>query len=125
MGSIITVNDTLQLTKKQSFPKQLDVKTHLVKPYLAKQFKEEVFEFKNKDEIRIYKAPPVRNFLVENTEGKWIYWGLVHVLEINHDYVKRTTSGKFRIIYIYTPLEMKKAHSMIDRVEETDYFKSS
>ena len=66
--------------------------------------------------------PPVRNFLVENINGKWVYWGLIYITEIKHDYANATTSGKFKIIYINTPEEMKVAHNIIDRNEATDYF---
>ena len=121
MGSYVEINDTLQITKEQGFPKELDWKQHIVKPYDAEQFKDKVFEFKNKPNIRNYHMPPVRNFLVENVNGKWIYWGLVHVLEVNHDYINKTTSGKFKITYINSPEEMKLAHNIIDRNSET-YF---
>ena len=121
MGSYVEINDTLQITKEQGFPKELDWKQHIVKPYNAEQFKDKVFEFKNKPNIRNYHMPPVRNFLVENINGKWIYWGLVHILEVNHDYINKTTSGKFKITYINSPEEMKLAHSIIDRNSET-YF---
>ena len=121
MGSYVEINDTLQITKEQGFPKELDWKQHIVKPYDAEQFKDEVFEFKNKPNIRNYHMPPVRNFLVENVNGKWIYWGLVHILEVNHDYINKITSGKFKITYINSPEEMKLAHSIIDRNSET-YF---
>jgi len=124
MGSIIEINDTLQITKEQGFPPELDLEKHLEKPYKAEDFEGKVFEFKNKSGIRIYKIPPVRNFLVENKNSKWIYWGLVHILEVVHDNVNKTTSGKFKIIYINTPEEMKKAHDLIDRREETNFFSS-
>ncbi|MEK7174648.1 MAG: hypothetical protein AAB759_03250 [Patescibacteria group bacterium] len=122
MGSIITTNDTLQLTREQGFPAALDLEIHLKTPYEAKDFDGKIFEFKNKPSIRVYQAPPVRNFLVENKNGKWIYWGLVHILEITHDYGNKTTSGKFKIIYLYTPDEMRKAHDLIDRNGETQFF---
>ena len=122
MGSLIEINDTLQLTKEQGFPLELDLENHLQKPFTAKDFEGQVFEFKDKPKIRIYKAPPVRNFLVENREGKWIYWGLVYLTEVTHDYVKQTTSGKFKIIYINTPEQMKSAHDLIDRNPETNFF---
>lgn len=122
MGSIIEINDTLQLTREQGFPAVLDLETHLKTPYKAENFDSKVFEFKNKSNVRIYKAPPVRNFLVENKNGKWVYWGLVHILEITHDYENKTTSGKFKIIYLYTPDEMRKAHDLIDRNKETEFF---
>ena len=80
-----------------------------------------IFEFKDKPKIRIYKTPPVRNFLVQNVNGKWIYWGLIHIVEVVHDTIKQTTSGKFKIIHIYSPEEMKFAHRLIDRNKETDF----
>lgn len=122
MGSIIELNDTLQLTKEQGFPSELNLEKHMRSPLNLKDIEDKIFEFKDKPNIRVYKVPPVRNFLVENRDRKWIYWGLVHVLEITHEYEKKITSGKFKIIYINTPEEMKKAHELIDRNDETKYF---
>jgi len=119
MGSIIETNDTLQLTREQGFPVELDLVRHKESPLTAEEFKDRVFEFSAKPAIRIYHAPPVRNFLVENREGKWIYWGLVHIVEVAHDYVNQTTSGKFKILYLYPPEDMSKAHELIDRNPET------
>lgn len=124
MGSFIETNDTLQITTEQGFPDELTYEKHQYKPFKAEDFKNKIFEFRNKDKIRIYHTPPVRNFLVQNINGKWLYWGLIHILDIFHDYEKQTTSGKFKIIYIYTPEEMKQAHKLIDRNKETDYLKA-
>jgi len=121
MGSFIETNDTLQITPAQGFPRELNYEQHIKNPLAADAFKNKIFEFKDKDKIRIYHAPPVRVFLVQNINGKWLYWGLVHVLEVVHDQVNKTTSGKFKIIYIYTPEEMKQAHRLIDRNRETDF----
>ena len=121
MGSFVEINDTLQITKEQGFPQELDLKKHLIKPYTAEQFEGQVFEFKDKPSIRNYQMPPVRNFLVENIDGKWLYWGQIHILEIKHDYINRTTSGKFKIIYINKPEEMEMAHNLIDRNKDTFY----
>ena len=121
MGSFIEINDTLQITNEQGFPEELNYNKHKIKPFTVDDFKDRIFEFKNKPKIRIYKLPPVRNFLVQNIDGKWLYWGLVHLLEVHHDNVKQTTSGKFKIIYIYTPEEMKHAHKLIDRNKDTDF----
>ena len=122
MGSYVEINDTLQLTKEQGFPEELNWKQHLIKPYTAEQFEGKIFEFKNKPNIRNYQMPPVRCFLVENIEGKWLYWGLVHVLEVKHNYIDKLTSGKFKIIYINKPEEMEIAHNLIDRNKDT-FFK--
>lgn len=121
MGGFIEINDTLQISKEQGFPEVLDFEKHKTKPFTAEDFKDKIFEFKDKPKIRIYKLPPVRNFLVQNIDGKWLYWGLVYIIEVTHDNVKQTTSGKFKIIYIYTPEEMKYAHKLIDRNKNTDY----
>jgi hypothetical protein len=122
MGSFVELNDTLQLTSDQGFPSELDLEKHLKDPYNLEQFKDKVFEFQNKPDIRIYKIPPVRNFLVENKNGKWIYWGLVHILETTCDYVNKTTSGKFKIIRINSSEEMKNAFELIDMRPEMNYF---
>ncbi len=122
MGSFIEINDTLQLTAAQGFPAELDVERHLTTPFRVEDFRGRVFEFSNKDGIRIYHAPPVRNFLVENRDGRWIYWGLVSILEVTHDYANKTTSGKFELLHIYTPDEMKRAHDLLDRREEKRFF---
>jgi hypothetical protein len=121
MGSIIELNDTLQITSEQGFPKELDYEQHKAKPFIAEGFKDKIFEFKNKPKIRIYQLPPVRNFLAHNINGKWLYWGLIHMIEVTHDNIKNTTSGKFKIIYIYTPEEMLYAHKLIDRDKDTDF----
>lgn len=44
------------------------------------------------------------------------------MLEVTHDNVKKTTSGKYTIVYLYTPAEMPVAHQLIDRNQETDFF---
>ena len=121
MGSFIEINDTLQISTKQGFPKELDYKQHKIKPFKASDFRGRVFEFKDKPKVRIYKLPHVRNFLVQNINGKWLYWGLIHITEVVHDNIKQTTSGKFGIIYIYTPEEMKYAHKLIDRNKDTNF----
>ena len=116
------LNDTLQISDDQGFPAELDLEKHKAKPFVAEDFKNIIFEFHNKPGVRIYKIPPVRNFLVQNINGKWLYWGLIHILETTCDYAKQTTSGKYKIIYIYSPEEMRKAHEMIDRAAKTDFF---
>lgn len=41
------------------------------------------------------------------------------MLEVHHDYINKTTSGKFKIIYINKPEEMNMAHNLIDRNKDT------
>jgi len=125
MGSYVEINDTLQLTKEQGFPcNEINLERHLEKEYTAKDFEGKIFEFYDKPNIRNYQMPPVRNFLVENRDGKWIYWGLIHILEVTHDYELKTTSGKFKIIHINNVEQMKMVHNIIDRNKNTDFFDS-
>ena len=121
MGGQITLNDTLQISKEQGFPAELDYEKHKEKPFVAEDFKDRIFEFKDKPTIRVYHAPPVRNFLAQNIDGKWLYWGLAHIVEVKHDTINKTTSGRFKIVYIYSPEEMGLAHLMIDRNPKTDF----
>jgi hypothetical protein len=122
MGSLIELNDTLQLTVEQGFPAELDLERHLKQPIGLEAVKGKVFEFKNKPAIRNYQQTPVRVFLVQNIGGKWVYWGLVQVLEVTHDYVGVTTSGKFKITRLNTPDEMKQMFELTDGREEFNYF---
>lgn len=122
MGSLIEINDTLRINKEQGFPAELDLQTHLQNPYMLDAVADKVFSFSSKPNIRVYKQPPVRNFLVEDVDGKWVYWGKCHILEVHHDYVKNETSGKFKIISINSPEDMKKAFDLIDLVPENNYF---
>ncbi len=121
MGSTIITNDSLQITREQGFPSELDYSRHQKTPLHDEDFANKIFEFKNKPVLRVYQAPPVRNFLIENYDGKWIYWGLIHIIEVRLDYINKTTSGKFKIIHIYSPEEMKMAHDMLDRNPETRF----
>ncbi len=124
MGSMIEINDTLQITKEQGFPVELDLDRHLEDPFTLDDVAGKVFSFRAKPSIRVYQQPPVRNFLVENRDGKWIYWGQCFILEIVHDYEKQETSGKFTVVGVNTPKQMKQAFGFLDRNPERDYFEN-
>lgn len=91
----------MQISKEQCFPEELKYEQHTIKPFQASSFKGKIFELKDKPKVRIYKLPPVRNFLAQNINEKWLYWGLVYLFEVIHDNVRQTISGKFEIIFIY------------------------
>ena len=122
MGSLIEINDTLRISKAEGFPAILDIEKHKVTPYILADFKDRVFSFKDKPNMRVYHAPPVRCFLVEDIGGKWLYWGLCHILEVKSDYINKITSGKFKIIYLNTYEEMKKVYELVDRNPGNNYF---
>jgi hypothetical protein len=114
MGSFVEINDTLQITREQGFPSELDLEKHKASPFTTDQFKDRIFSFKEKPDIRCYHQPPVRCFLAENKKGEWIYWGQIFVKSITHDYEKKTTSGTFKIVKIYNPDEMVVAKNLIE-----------
>lgn len=124
MGSFIEINDTLRITKEQGFPAELDIEQHLKTPYTIEDVKDKIFEFTAKPKIRVYKIPPVRNFLAEDLSGKWIYWGLVFITEVHHDYEKQETYGKFKIVRLNTPDEMKEMFKLTHfNKPDENYFK--
>ena len=122
MGSIVELNDTLRITKEQGFPAILDISVHLKKPFKLSDLEGQIFEFTAKEKVRVYQQSPIRNFLVEFLDGKWLYWGLCEVIAVHHDYESKMTSGKYKITRLNTPEEMKLAFDLIDTREEFNYF---
>jgi len=121
-GEKVELNDTLQLTPEQGFPDFLIWEEHERTPFNASITSKEVFSFQKKPRRRIFHEEGIRVFLVENRDGKWIYWGLVHILSTSYDKETDTTSGTFKIIHIHPPDVMKTIHREIDRNPETDFF---
>lgn len=103
MGSFIELNDTLQITTEQGFPLELDLRKHLEEAFTAEDFKDRVFEFRGKPNMRVFHPAPTRVFLVHNIEDKWLYWGHCHIIEQTIHADTKTTSGKFIITKLYTP----------------------
>jgi hypothetical protein len=107
MGSFIELNDTIQITTEQGFPVDiLDLEKHQKNPITLNEIKDKIFEFTNKPKARIYHPAPTRCFLVQNIDGKWLYWGKAIILEQTikgETPDNQTTSGKFKIIQIYDP----------------------
>lgn len=122
MGSFIEINDTLRISKAQGFPEELIIENHVKSAFELKDFEDRVFSFVNKPKIRVYKLPPIRNFLVEDLNGKWLYWGLCRIMSIQHDYVAQTTSGTYKIIKLNNPAEMKMAFDLIHNTNNGDNY---
>lgn len=111
MGNKIEINDTLKISKERGFPKVLDVNAHRNSPIKLEYVLGREFEFWNDDE-RLYHRPSTRVFLVEEIEGKWIYWG--HCLITSQTIENGKTSGRYKITKLYDPfyqVEMTKNES--------------
>ena len=122
MGSFVELNDTLQISAAQGFPEVLDLEAHLRRPIEFEMVEGQVFEFSGKTSIRNYQQVPVRVFLVQNIGEKWVYWGLIHMLEVTHDYVAKNTSGKYKIVRLNSPEQMKQMFALTDGRTGMDYF---
>jgi hypothetical protein len=113
MGSYIEVNTILSLTHEQGFPKELDYEKHKEKPYTIEAYTDRIFEFNGKEGIRIYPVPPVWTYLVELVDDKWLFWGQVEIIETTTNSKTNTTGGKFKLIKLFSPEEMKLAEQII------------
>ncbi len=131
MGTKIEINDTLNLTADQGFPCDvLNLQKHCEKPVEASQLCGKIFDFKLKEDARIFHLDPVRVFLVQNIEGKWLFWGhaLIQRQEIKKrnagDYWKAgewETTGSFFIKQIYAP-DLQKTITMNESPPGKSYF---
>lgn len=83
----LIINDTLQITYAQGFPETLELN------------KEYSFD---KDKRRLYRLPPARVFLVHNKDGIWDYRGEAIITELNILPLESKTSGKFKIVKLYS-----------------------
>jgi hypothetical protein len=83
----LIMNDTLQITYAQGFPKELELN------------KDYSFE---KDNLRLYRLPPVRVFLAHNKDGVWDYLGEAIITELNILPLKNKTTGKFKVVKLYS-----------------------
>ncbi|UTW61326.1 hypothetical protein KFE98_15075 [bacterium SCSIO 12741] len=129
MGSFIEVNDTLPLTVEQGFPANiLDINRQSTSnPVTLKEVEGRIFEFHNKPSARIFQRDPVRLYLVQKIDGKWLFWG--HALLQTQQWEKTdpedndswTTSGSYIINKIYDP-EYQKAVTINESVPGLSYF---
>lgn len=94
MGSNIEINDTLCLTKEQGFPCELlNLAANSRQGIDFSALEGKVFSF-HKDDARLFHLDPCRVFLVENINGKWLFWG--HALIQSQEIRKRNNGPKWK-----------------------------
>lgn len=113
MGNNIEVNDTLQITKQQGFPTDVfNLEAHRRSPVTLADVQGRRFQFNGKLGARIYHLEPTRVFLVENIDGKWLFWGHAQVQQQTIAKLydasgnwsgEWQTSGEFIISAVYSP----------------------
>ncbi len=104
MGSPLIINDTLQITTEQGFPKELIIN----KEYWFK-----------KDGRRLYRLPPGRVFLAHNQKGTWDYRGEAQVTELTILPLEEKTIGKFKIVKIYSEEHRKVLNANMQPPEKS------
>src|SRR5262245_35598304 len=119
MGSLIEINDTLQITNQQGFPADLlDRERHVTNPITLKDVADKLFQFHDKPNPRIFQLDPVRVYFVHNIQGKWLFWGRIFIQAQTitkklapdgswkeGDWI---TSGTYKIIDVYDPDYQKR-----------------
>ena len=113
MGSLVEINDTLQITTEQGFPASLlNIEKHKANPVTTEDVEGMLFSFRNKPRPRIFQSDPVRVYYVHNIDGKWLFWGRILIQSQSIDKVldadgqwngEWVTSGTYNIIDIYDP----------------------
>ncbi len=140
MGSILEINDTLQITTEQGFPSDIfNLERHRAKPITTDDVKGKVFEFAAKTGPRFFHLDPVRVYWYHNIEGKWLVWGQIVMQEqtihrnpnppqghddtpINvSDPESWITSGKYKVLKIYDPIYQEQ-FTRHDLPPELSYF---
>jgi hypothetical protein len=137
MGSMLEINDTLEITTEQGFPERLfSLKRHRKNPISLDTVKDKVFKFKRKVGPRFFHLDPVRVFWIHNINGKWLAWGHIVILEqritrdpdrphqgaVNvSDPEEWLTSGKYKIVQIYDPA-YQEAFTRNDLPASLSYF---
>ncbi len=132
MGTMIEVNDTLQLTTEQGFPSDvLDYRRHCQTPITLDAVKDKLFSFRNKPSARIFQLDPVRVYYVHNIDDKWLFWGHVFIqsLTIEKELTQDgawggewVTSGTYRITDIYEPV-YQKSFTLREAPSDPNYFR--
>lgn len=118
MGNYIEVNDTLQITEEQGFPVEVfDLESHVMNPVTLSDVMGRVFSFQGKPRARVYHLEPVRVFLVQNIDGKWLFWGhaqiqsqtISKVLDCNGEWTGDwETRGTYIMSAVYDPVHQKR-----------------
>lgn len=133
MGSMVEINDTLQLTTEQGFPADLlDLKKHQKQPVKLSDVQDTIFEFKDKPSARIFQLDPVRVYYVHNIDGKWLFWGRVFIqsetiyknVDAKGNWKEGDwfTSGTYKIIDVYDP-KYQKMFTLHEAPPDRNFFK--
>lgn len=131
MGSLVEINDTLQITTAQGFPENLlNIEKHRKQPVQLSDVKGVTFSFQNKPRPRMFQSDPVRVYYVHNIDGKWLFWGRILIQSQAIDKVfdsdgkwtgEWVTSGTYNVMDLYDP-EYQEAFTRREAPADRNYF---
>ena len=138
MGSLLEINDTLQITTEMGFPADVfDLEKHRTNPITIEQVKDMRFEFTGKVRPRFFHLDPVRVYWYHNIGGRWLAWGHIMILEQgispNPEYTHHEgavnvsdpkqwiTHGKYKVSKVYDP-EYQERFTRTDLPASLSYF---
>ena len=138
MGSILEINDTLEITTEQGFPESFfNLERHRQNPITTDEVKDMVFEFCGKTGPRFFHLDPVRVYWYHNIDGRWLAWGQIvmqeQTISRNPEYTEHegainvsdpeqwVTSGKYKVLKIYDP-EYQEEFTRKDLPPSLSYF---
>ena len=138
MGSLLEINDSLQITTEQGFPDDIfNLERHRKTPITLADVKDRIFKFKGKTRPRFFHLAPVRVFWFHNIDGRWLAWGHIAIQEqtisrnpnfeqhqgaVNvSDPTQWVTTGSYKVIKIYDP-EYQEEFTRRDLPPSLSYF---
>lgn len=139
MGSILEINDTLQITTEQGFPENLfNLERHRANPITLDEVEGRLFDFAAKTGPRFFHLDPVRVYWYHNIDGRWLAWGQIVMQtqtisrnpnppaevggSINiSDPKSWVTSGQYKVLKIYDP-EYQEMFTRRDLPPSLSYF---
>ena len=129
MGSLIEINDTLEITVEQGFPNDIfDLSKHLVTPVTIKDVGDRLFNFHDKPDRHIYQFDPVRVFFLQNINDRWLFWGKAYIQSqtISKTFGSDgswawTTSGTYKVIEVYEP-DYQRLFTIRESIAGLSYF---
>jgi hypothetical protein len=135
VGTMVEINDTLQLTTEQGFPASLLCrKTHVRNPIKLQSVAHMVFTFQDKPSARVFQLAPVRVYFVHNIDGTWLFWGRVFIQRLTIEKKlgadgswkegEWVTSGSYKIIDIYDP-DYQETFTRREAPPDRNYFSTS
>jgi hypothetical protein len=138
MGSLVEINDTLQITTEEGFPADLfSLARHRARPITLAEVGDRVFQFSGKVGPRFFHLDPVRVYWYHNIGGRWLAWGHIVMQEqtitrnpkftahqgaINvSDPAQWVTNGCYKVLKIYDP-QYQEEFTRRDLPPELSYF---